>query len=172
MTRKLKKEATEQRSNRHDSIILKLFNLGYVSKGGVNPSDLLPENMKSILSLYFPDRNYSSFAPLCRRKVRELNIYRSVTSVQKAKGKLKWGWCYISFSLYLPFNYDSYFCILALETKKDQVTPKKRKTKSVEKEVIESSDDEDSNFEAEYTEKENDYEVDTEEEDDNYSIKQ
>ena len=52
------------------------------------------------------------------------------------------------------------------------MTPKKRKTKSVEKEVIESSDDEDSNFEAEYTEKENDYEVDTEEVDDNYSVKQ
>ena len=49
---------------------------------------------------------------------------------------------------------------------------KKRKTNSFEKEIIESSDDEDSDFEAEDTEEEDDYEFDTEEEDDNYSVKQ
>ena len=52
------------------------------------------------------------------------------------------------------------------------MAPKKRKTNSFEKEIIESSDDEDSDFEAEDTEEEDDYEFDTEEEDDNYSVKQ
>ena len=75
-----------------------------------------------------------------------------MTSIQKIKCKLKWGWIYICFLSYLPFNYYSFFYILALDTGKDQVTPKKRKTKSIEKKVSKSSDNEDFDFEAEDTE--------------------
>ena len=70
MIRKSKKKVVEQWSNRHNSILLKLFNLRYVSKGGVNSNDLSPENIKSVLIAHFPDRDYTSFTPLFRRKVR------------------------------------------------------------------------------------------------------
>ena len=67
--------------------LLILFKLKYKIKGGINPRDISPDNIKQTITHYFPNHSYGSFVSLFRRKVREISVHKNVEGFRRTKGK-------------------------------------------------------------------------------------
>ena len=65
-----------------DRKLLKLFNLPE-SRGGISTLDLSAAKIKEVINRHFPERQYSSFAPIYRRKARAFNISKSLDGARK-----------------------------------------------------------------------------------------
>ena len=65
-----------------DFVLFNLFEKS-VSDGGVSPNHLDKDTIKEVIRNHFPDRKYSSFAPLIRRKAREYKLGQSLDGARK-----------------------------------------------------------------------------------------
>ena len=73
-------------SKQQDEKILSLFEK-QVSRGGISSEDLSKKTIANIVSKFFPERTYSNFAPLFRRKAREYNLNKSLTGLRAVDAK-------------------------------------------------------------------------------------
>lgn len=68
-------------SKEHDALLLSLFQK-QPSKGGILASDTSKNTIKAIINKHFPDRQYSSFSQLFRRKAREFLINQTLAGTR------------------------------------------------------------------------------------------
>ena len=75
-----------------DVKLAELFRRG-PSKGGISTKGLKPEDIHKVIANFFPDRNYTSFAPLFRRKVAAWNLEQELSGARKRKWPLHHDCC-------------------------------------------------------------------------------
>jgi hypothetical protein len=65
-----------------DAELAELFRKG-PTHGGISTRDLSKKYIHHVIKEFFPDRNYKTFAPLFRDKVRKYNLAQTLAGARK-----------------------------------------------------------------------------------------